>query len=276
MVRRRVGPVLLVVIPAALCACSDDPVPGVTPGATGSGGGLTSSSVTTGPGTGGAGGAGGAAGGGGSGGVADPCADVSLPEEVLPGTTDPEEGSFTLDEALEGLPEGPGPLRAVLETELGLITCELHPDLTPMAVANFVGLARGRRPFKVSGEWIKGRRYYDGLKFHRVIDDFMAQGGDPKGTGFGGPGYEFADEITELSHVPGALSYANSGPDSNGSQFFIVAETGADFLDGGYTVFGSCAPVDVVEAITEVDTDADDDPIVPIHTITVTITRCAR
>jgi peptidyl-prolyl cis-trans isomerase A (cyclophilin A) len=271
----RIASIALLLVPAALSACggSSGGGSGATSGEGGSGV-STGSSVSTGPG--GDGGAGvGGAGGAGAGGDPDPCADVLLTEEVLPGATDPEAGEFTIDEALADLPAGPGPLRAVIETELGTITCELRDDVAPMAVANFVGLARGRRPFLSAGEWIKGRRYYDGLKFHRVIDDFMAQGGDPKGTGYGGPGYEFADEITALSHVPGALSYANSGANTNGSQFFIVAETGAEFLDGGYTVFGACAPVDVVKAITEVPTNASDAPITPVHSVTVKITRCA-
>ncbi|NUP06960.1 MAG: peptidylprolyl isomerase [Polyangiaceae bacterium] len=176
------------------------------------------------------------------------------------------------------MPDGPGPLRAIIETELGTVTCELFPDVAPIGVANFVGLARGRRPFKdtATNEWVKGRRYYDGIIFHRVIDDFMAQGGDPLGNGFGGPGYEFANEIGDKSHVPGTLSYANTGaPVSNGSQFFIVAEVPADFLDGGYTIFGLCDPISVVQAITEVETNANDKPVEDIHMSKVTITRCA-
>ncbi len=208
-------------------------------------------------------------------GSSDPCADTNIPEESLGPGEDPEAGDFTLTEALDGLPEGPGPLRAILETELGTITCELFPDVAPIGVANFVGLARGRRPFKDGTQWVRGRRYYDGLTFHRVIDDFVAQGGDPLGSGFGGPGYEFDNEIAMETHSPGTLAYANAGPDTNGSQFYIVAEVEASFLDGGYTIFGRCDEVDVVKAITEVDTDANDEPLVPIHTQTVSITRCA-
>jgi peptidyl-prolyl cis-trans isomerase A (cyclophilin A) len=214
---------------------------------------------------------------GGAGGADDPCADPPIAEEDLGPGEDPEAGDFTLEEALDGLPEGPGPLRATIATRLGDIVCELFPDAAPNGVANFVGLARGRRPFldRDTATWVRGRRFYDGLRFHRVIDDFMAQGGDPSGNGTGGPGYEFADEIADLSHVPGTLAYANAGPDTNGSQFFIVAEEPADFLDGDYTIFGRCAPVDVVQAITEVPTNENDAPQLPLLMDTVRITRCA-
>jgi peptidyl-prolyl cis-trans isomerase A (cyclophilin A) len=207
-----------------------------------------------------------------------PTPDTDLPLQDLGLGKDPEGGDFTMDEALAGLPEGPGPLRAIIDTELGTITCELFPESAPKGVANFVGLARGRRPWKQpTGDkhWIKGKRFYDGLIFHRVIDDFVAQGGDPLGTGYGGPGYKFPDEIDPMkSHVPGALAYANSGPNTNGSQFYIVAEVDQSGLDGGYVIFGLCAEVAVVQQITEVMTTMEK-PDVPIHTKTVTITRCA-
>ncbi len=225
----------------------------------------------------GGGSTGGTGGSGGSGGqLIDPCADVDLPEEDLGTGPDPEAGDFTLDEALADLPDGPGPLRAVITTDLGVITCELLPEVAPVGVANFVGLARGRRPFEAQdNHWWRGRRFYDGLTFHRVIDDFMAQGGDPLGNGFGGPGYEFDDEFVSESHTPGALSYANSGPDSNGSQFFIVAELPATHLDGVHVVFGHCDPVSVVQAITEVPVNGSDTPLTPVVLTSVTITRCA-
>jgi peptidyl-prolyl cis-trans isomerase A (cyclophilin A) len=190
-------------------------------------------------------------------------------------TTDPEQGSFTLDEALDELPMGPGPLRAIIDTDLGVITCALHPVEAPIGVANFVGLARGRRAFKdpVTKKWAK-RRFYDGLLFHRVIPGFMAQGGDPLGTGYGGPGYKFVNEIAGLHHDPGTLSYANAGADTNGSQFFIT-ETEQGQLDASYTIFGACTPLDVVPLLTAVPRDAKDKPLVPLHMKTVTITRCA-
>ena len=255
--------------------------------------------ATAGTGAGGSGGAGaGTTGGGDSGGGdtggsggAEVCDDdTDLPMESLGGGEDPEAGEFTMAEALDGLPEGSGPLRAIIETELGTITCELYPDSAPIGVANFVGLARGRRPYLEGAEWVRGSRYYDGLIFHRVIDDFMAQGGDPLGTGFGGPGYEFVNEVSDTTHcepsdppdpmqpltchVPGTFSYANAGADTNGSQFFIVAEESQPHLDGDYTVFGRCSPIDLVKTITEVTVD-EEKPVEDVHTLSVTITRCA-
>ena len=116
-------------------------------------------------------------------------------------------------------------LKAVIETDKGVINLILFADQTPLTVANFVNLA--------------GRGYYDSLVFHRVIDDFMIQGGCPQGTGTGGPGYQFADECTsDLKHdVPGVLSMANAGPGTNGSQFFIT-HIPTPWLDGKHTVFG--------------------------------------
>ncbi|XXX72999.1 peptidylprolyl isomerase [Sorangium sp. So ce134] len=211
----------------------------------------------------------------GGGGAAACGPDVDAPDEELPGDDDPEAGVFTLDEALAELPEGPGPLRAIIDTDKGEITCELFPEEAPNAVANFVGLARGRRPWKdpATGGWVK-RRFYDGLTFHRVIPEFMAQGGDPLGTGEGWPGYEFDDEISALKHRPGTLAYANAGANTNGSQFYIT-EVVTDWLDGGYTIFGQCAPVEVVTAMTHVETDENDKPLVELRLREVTITRCA-
>lgn len=116
-------------------------------------------------------------------------------------------------------------LKAVIETDKGVINLLLHDDLTPLTVANFVNLAQ--------------RGFYDGLTFHRVIPDFMVQGGCPQGDGRGGPGYRFADECTpQLRHdTPGVLSMANAGPGTNGSQFFITHVETA-WLDGKHTVFG--------------------------------------
>jgi peptidyl-prolyl cis-trans isomerase B (cyclophilin B) len=128
---------------------------------------------------------------------------------------------------------------ARIETSKGAITLDLHADQTPLTVANFVNLAR--------------RGYYDGLSFHRVIDDFMVQGGCPRGNGTGGPGYQFEDEChDDLRHdTPGVLSMANAGPGTNGSQFFIT-HVPTEWLDGRHTVFGrvqSDADQAVVNAI---------------------------
>ena len=214
----------------------------------------------------------GSSGGGGAGSCGE---DVDVPFEELGGGADPESNDFTLDEALAELPEGPGPLRAIFDTDFGTITCELFPEVAPIGVANFVGLARGRRAFlhPETDVWTRGVRFYDGLTIHRVVDDFVAQGGDPLGNGFGGPGYEFVNETADKSHVPGTLSYANAGPDTNGSQFFMVAELEASFLDGGYTIFGLCSEVDVIKTITEVPA-SNEEPNAPVIIHSVTITRC--
>ena len=129
-------------------------------------------------------------------------------------------------------------LYARFETTKGVINLKLEFEKAPLTVANFVGLAEGTKKFEAQGREA-GKPYYDGLNFHRVIADFMIQGGCPLGTGTGGPGYRFADEIDPtLKHVgPGILSMANAGPGTNGSQFFItVAET--PWLDGMHVVFG--------------------------------------
>ena len=122
----------------------------------------------------------------------------------------------------------------------GEIKLELHPDKTPLTVANFVGLAEGTK--ELGGGAKSGTRFYDGLTFHRVIPDFMVQAGCPLGTGTGGPGYQFEDETTdELRHdTPGILSMANAGPGTNGSQFFIT-HVATPWLDGKHTVFGKVA-----------------------------------
>ena len=114
---------------------------------------------------------------------------------------DPAKGKFTLEEATKGLP-GSGPLTAKIETTQGTFTCELYDKQAPITVANFVGLARGLRPWKdpKTGQWVK-KPYYDGLIFHRVIPGFMIQGGDPLGVGTGNPGYRFADEIVARAEV---------------------------------------------------------------------------
>jgi peptidyl-prolyl cis-trans isomerase A (cyclophilin A) len=155
-------------------------------------------------------------------------------------------------------------LNATLHTTEGDVTVELYDDRAPRTVANFVGLATGDRAWDdpETGERVAGEPLYDDVAFHRVIDGFMIQGGDPTETGRGGPGYEFADEFhDDLTHEgAGILSMANSGPDTNGSQFFITLDA-QPHLDGRHAVFGKVVDgMDVVEAIGSVPTGRNDDP----------------
>ena len=137
---------------------------------------------------------------------------------------------------------------ATMHTNHGPIEIELFDDEAPKTVENFVKLA--------------GDGYYDGLVFHRVIKDFMIQGGCPHGTGTGGPGYEFEDEINPHKIVRGALAMANRGPDTNGSQFFIVTIDEASWLDGKHTVFGEVrSGMDTVDSIEGTETGAQDRPV---------------
>ena len=137
---------------------------------------------------------------------------------------------------------------AHIDTTLGPITAELYPKDAPKHVNSFVFLAKDG--------------FYNGVIFHRVIPGFMIQGGDPTGTGSGGPGYTFEDEFNPNKVVRGALAMANSGPNTNGSQFFIVTADACPWLDGAHTVFGRVTGgMDVVNEIGTVDTDAQDRPI---------------
>jgi peptidyl-prolyl cis-trans isomerase B (cyclophilin B) len=136
---------------------------------------------------------------------------------------------------------------ATMQTNQGTISLELFDEDAPKTVENFVKLARDG--------------FYDGVVFHRVIPDFMVQGGDPTGTGSGGPGYQFEDEFNDHPVERGALAMANAGPNTNGSQFFIVTADACPWLDGKHTVFGRVASgMDVVDAISKLETDARDRP----------------
>jgi peptidyl-prolyl cis-trans isomerase B (cyclophilin B) len=137
-----------------------------------------------------------------------------------------------------------------MHTSRGTIALELFDEDAPETVANFQKLAQ--------------EGFYDGIIFHRVIRDFMVQGGCPQGTGTGGPGYTFGDEINQHKIVRGALAMANAGPNTNGSQFFIVTTDAAPWLDGKHTVFGRVADgMETVDAIEELTTDGSDRPLEP-------------
>jgi cyclophilin family peptidyl-prolyl cis-trans isomerase len=137
--------------------------------------------------------------------------------------------------------------KATMTTSEGDISIELFDDAAPKTVENFKKLG--------------GEGFYDGLVFHRVIKDFMIQGGCPQGTGTGGPGYQFEDEFNDHKVVRGALAMANAGPNTNGSQFFIVTTDAAPWLDGKHTVFGQITEgMDVVDKIEATPTDARDKP----------------
>ncbi len=177
--------------------------------------------------------------------------------EVKPAAGDPVNGKFGMDDALKGLSGDGKQLYADIQTSLGKLECELWPDKAPLTVANFVGLARGTRPWKKADKWVK-QPLYDGLVFHRVVKGFMIQGGDPNRDGSGGPGYEVPDEIWEDAHHDqrGLLCMANRGPNTNGSQFFVM-DGSAPHLDGGYTIFGKCGPDDVMEKLSSTPTVGD-------------------
>jgi len=171
--------------------------------------------------------------------------------------------------------KGNGKLVATIETSMGTFHCELYEAKTPMTVANFVGLATGKKPWlnPKTREVEKGKPYFDGLTFHRVIPEFMIQGGDPLGIGRGGPGYSFGDEfVPELRMQPGVLAMANAGPSTNGSQFFIT-EVSPDHLNGKHTIFGQCKEVDLVKQIARVPQDESNKPNTPVTMNKVTISR---
>jgi peptidyl-prolyl cis-trans isomerase A (cyclophilin A) len=168
--------------------------------------------------------------------------------------------------------KGTTKMYALMDTTKGAIKIELFNKETPKTVDNFVQLAEGTK--EVNGKKIE-KPFYDGLKFHRVIDGFMIQGGCPKGNGTGGPGYKFEDEfVSSLKHsTEGILSMANAGPNTNGSQFFITLGP-TPHLDGRHTVFGKVVEgMDVVKAIGKSKTGGMDQPIEPIVMKSVKIVR---
>ncbi len=166
--------------------------------------------------------------------------------------------------------------RATIETSMGNINCVLFPDKAPEGVANFIGLATGKKDWTDprTGAKRQGVPLYDGVIFHRVIPNFMIQGGDPTGTGMGDPGYRFKNETSpDLKFDrPGRLAYANAGPNTNGSQFFIT-EVPYPSLNGGYTIFGQCENGDIVQKIARVPTGANNKPITPVTIKRIAITQ---
>jgi len=168
---------------------------------------------------------------------------------------------------------------AIFETSMGKIVCELFDNEAPKTVSNFTGLAEGKKEFLDSKTGKKEKKhFYDGLIFHRVIPKFMIQGGDPTGTGMGGPGYKFEDEIAASLKFdqPGKLAMANSGPGTNGSQFFIT-ETATPWLNGHHTIFGQVVEgMDVVTKITSVERGVNDRPVTDVVIKKLTIETVAK
>jgi peptidyl-prolyl cis-trans isomerase A (cyclophilin A) len=205
---------------------------------------------------------------------------------ALPGLAvaegDPLAGKFELAQATQGL-SGTGKLMAAIETSMGTLNCELFADDAPNTVANFIGLARGLRPFRepTSGKWEK-KPFYDGLVFHRVIPRFMIQGGDYTGKGSGSIGYEILDEKNgnhRFDHG-GVMAMANRGPNTGTSQFFITEAPQPALDDGGragghYQIFGLCGDKDVelIKKIALTPRDSDDRPLTPVKIVKVTIKR---
>jgi peptidyl-prolyl cis-trans isomerase A (cyclophilin A) len=161
---------------------------------------------------------------------------------------------------------------ATFKTSEGIIVCKLYDADAPETVKNFIELANGTKKWDAPGK--KGDKLYDGTVFHRVIPEFMIQGGDPQGSGMGGPGYKFADETKGSPHhfkAPGKLAMANSGPNTNGSQFFITV-TDTSWLTGKHTIFGEVTEgYDIVEKISKVARDGMDRPKTPVVLESVTI-----
>ncbi|MBA3820320.1 MAG: peptidylprolyl isomerase [Deltaproteobacteria bacterium] len=224
-----------------------------------------------------------ASGGGGPAGQVTPTPTTPTPTTPTPGTPGGtakpvDQGvrppvAADLAEYTKDIP-GQGDLIAKFETSMGTINCQLFPEKAPMTVANFVGLATGKKAWTnpKTDATETGKPFYDGLIFHRVIPQFMIQGGDPMGRGTGGPGYNFADETSSADKMEtGTLAMANAGPSTNGSQFFIT-ESAPDWLNGKHTIFGKCKELDLVKKITGVPQDAQNKPNQPI-TMKVVITR---
>ena len=174
--------------------------------------------------------------------------------------------------------QGKAQPKAIFDTTSGKITCTLFPDKAPMTVDNFIGLANGTKDWTNPASKAKkhGVPLYDGTIFHRVIPGFMIQGGDPMGNGAGDPGYSFKDEFSDLRFDrPGRLAMANSGPNTNGSQFFITAVP-TPHLNNRHTIFGQCENLDVVQKIISAPTGANDRPLNPTRINHITIAKAGE
>ncbi len=185
---------------------------------------------------------------------------------------DPLDGAWSLADATKDL-KGNGPIVAKIETSKGTLQCKLLETKAPVTVANFIGLATGKRAWKSGGQWVN-KPAYDGTGFHRIIKGFMIQGGDAEGTGRGEPGYVIKDELWEGAKHDraGLLCMANRGPNTNGAQFFVT-DAAAAHLDTSYTIFGECAPVEIVHDIANVPVGPGDKPQSPVTIKSVTISR---
>ena len=179
-----------------------------------------------------------------------------------PNTSSTSAQHATTEKAAQGALPQPKETTATIETTAGNITCTLFPEQAPLTVANFIGLSTGTKEWKdpKTGKMVKGVPLYNGTIFHRVIPNFMIQGGDPAGNGSGDPGYNFKDEFSPslTFDQPGRLAMANSGPGTNGSQFFIT-EVPTPHLNGHHTIFGQCQDLDVVQKIARLSADPRND-----------------
>lgn len=199
--------------------------------------------------------------------------DPGAPPTEVPASsrTDPAGSAetFTIEEALAGYPAATGVLTALITTEMGTIRCELDEAKAPVTVANFVGLARGTRPYRLGGKWRVGR-FYDGLLWHRVAPGFVIQGGDPNGNGTGSAGYDIPLE-NQVDEPLGTLAMASAKVPSS-SQFYIVVGEGPP---AEYNVFGTCQ-TDVAVAISGVDAGPDEKPLVDVHMQRIDVARCPK
>ncbi len=202
---------------------------------------------------------------------------LSAWSQAKPATTTPPHRAAPPQASAEGTPD---PI-AIIDTTAGKMTCTLFPAKAPIGVANFIGLATGTKDWTNPATHQKkhGVPLYDGTIFHRVIPSFMIQGGDPEGSGRGDPGYKFKNETSpDLAFDrPGRLAYANAGPDTNGSQFFIT-EVPYPSLNGGYTIFGQCddASIELVKQIARMASDPRENrPLRPVKINHITIVKAA-